>query len=227
MAKTEVVYSCGHKGVVELLGKSADRERKLAWYQASGLCPECYKAAQHTKQEATPLSVVVTCDPYTQSIILYFEGNTMPVKEQIKAAGYRWGDIPSFGAFGALDMRRPPMAWHKMLKVDEIEAELKDLSESDLKPLVKNNITEMDMMAFNKVKEKYDEKQAKIDAIPKPAVPEKLAGKKWNRTVYGKSGNYAVYLNGEKVTLTDAEAEEIKAYVIAKEAYQKAVAEIQ
>lgn len=40
--KYEVRFSCGHTETVELSGKNADRQRKIAWFEASGLCSRCY-----------------------------------------------------------------------------------------------------------------------------------------------------------------------------------------
>ena len=40
--KYEVKFSCGHTATVELFGPTKERERKLAWYEESGECPECY-----------------------------------------------------------------------------------------------------------------------------------------------------------------------------------------
>lgn len=49
--KYEVTYKCGHVGEVELFGKNADRERKLA-YLATLECPECeHKHAEETAKE--------------------------------------------------------------------------------------------------------------------------------------------------------------------------------
>lgn len=42
MAKYNVTYSCGHEQTVQLYGKTAERERKIEWYESSGLCSECY-----------------------------------------------------------------------------------------------------------------------------------------------------------------------------------------
>ncbi len=41
--KYDITYSCGHDGMVDLVGKRADRERKLKWMADEGLCPVCYK----------------------------------------------------------------------------------------------------------------------------------------------------------------------------------------
>lgn len=40
--KYEVKFSCGHTETVELFGKNADRQRKIAWFEESGLCSKCY-----------------------------------------------------------------------------------------------------------------------------------------------------------------------------------------
>jgi len=51
MAKYYVTFSCGHEARVELFGKGTDRERKIAWYEREGLCPECYKAAKRAESK--------------------------------------------------------------------------------------------------------------------------------------------------------------------------------
>ena len=57
--KYEVKYACGHIGIVDIVGKSADRERKLAWLETCD-CPVCYKAqmdamiAEQEKAENLP-----------------------------------------------------------------------------------------------------------------------------------------------------------------------------
>ena len=43
MAKYDITYSCGHKGEVILVGKTAERKRRIEWYESTGLCPECRK----------------------------------------------------------------------------------------------------------------------------------------------------------------------------------------
>lgn len=43
--KYTVTYACGHDGVVNLFGKAAERERKLAWL-ATCDCVDCRRAKQ-------------------------------------------------------------------------------------------------------------------------------------------------------------------------------------
>lgn len=51
--KYDVTYSCGHKGTVELYGKTSDREAKIRWYESSAVCPECYKKQQQEAADKT------------------------------------------------------------------------------------------------------------------------------------------------------------------------------
>ena len=45
MAKYYVKHECGHEVQVDLFGKTADRENKIAWLETT-LCPECYAREQ-------------------------------------------------------------------------------------------------------------------------------------------------------------------------------------
>lgn len=48
MARVTITYACGHEGVVELFGRSTDRERRAAWL-ASDVCPDCAFKARAEK----------------------------------------------------------------------------------------------------------------------------------------------------------------------------------
>jgi hypothetical protein len=48
MAWYDITYSCGHEGNVQIIGKTADRESRIAWYENTAVCPECWK----TQREA-------------------------------------------------------------------------------------------------------------------------------------------------------------------------------
>lgn len=47
--KYEVTFSCGHTETIELFGKTADRERKIAYYEKYGVCSECYKEQKNVE----------------------------------------------------------------------------------------------------------------------------------------------------------------------------------
>ena len=39
--KYDIVYACGHAGVIQIYGKSADRDRKIKCMETNCLCPNC------------------------------------------------------------------------------------------------------------------------------------------------------------------------------------------
>jgi len=235
MAKYTVTFSCGHTGTVELLGASAERERKIEHFQEQGICSECYKAEQKAKQEATPLTLTVEALPFEQKILLSFDGNTMPHKDDIKAAGFYWGEAQNGGLFGGLSMSSPKKCWHKYVALEAVDDIVKSLKA--LNPVVKNKVTQADIMAFADVKakkeaqqvavqEKKEQIKSKIADIEKPVVPAKIDGKKFNGKIYGKQGNYTIYPDSVKTSITDAEAKEIEDYLKAVDNYNRKVAEI-
>ena len=48
--KYDVTYKCGHSGVLDLGGKTKDREWKVEQAQYN-LCPDCYRAAKQREME--------------------------------------------------------------------------------------------------------------------------------------------------------------------------------
>lgn len=150
MAKYDVTYSCGHEGTVDLFGKTSERERKLAWYESTAVCPECYKKQQREKGEKEGLILNVAIDPYSQEkpIKLSFTGNTYPAKDDIKAlGGYYYGECAT-GVFGILSAK-PAKCWQKDCSLDDLEQELQKASE--LNPTVNNGINEADIAAYHEV----------------------------------------------------------------------------
>ena len=49
MAWYEITYACGHVADVQIYGKAADRERKIAFLER-GICKECWRAEQSRKE---------------------------------------------------------------------------------------------------------------------------------------------------------------------------------
>lgn len=53
MAKYSITMSCGHDEMVELFGPMKERERKIEWFNESGLCKKCYKEKCEKEKLAT------------------------------------------------------------------------------------------------------------------------------------------------------------------------------
>lgn len=51
MAKYTVTFGgCGHTDTIELFGPHKERERKIAWLEREGICPNCYRAEKEAEK---------------------------------------------------------------------------------------------------------------------------------------------------------------------------------
>lgn len=229
--KYEVTYSCGHTGTVQLYGKTEERERKIKYYKEYGLCPECYKKQKQEENEKMGL-VLCSAVEYELSnkgeiqVRLSFRGDTKPHKEEIKALGYRWTVLDDTQI---LSTTRPEMGWVKIVpyeyecleeekeKAFSIGAREATMDEKE-KLMQKNRFEEMlaAQLLFKKQHgkelQKQKEQEEKLANLQKEE-PDLIKGKRWNQKIYGKTGNYSIYPDGEKINISDEQAETLKDYL--------------
>lgn len=226
--KYDITYSCGHNGTVELFGKGSERERKINFFERCGLCPECYKAQMQKKAAEQPLvynlSVLPAITDDGQFVIYgYFSGNTMPVKDEIKAlGGYRWEECRS--AEYDLSVKAPPKCWGKLFTGSDLMAEIQNAK--SLGAQIKGakadgcEITSLGQLIgygiAAKLKAEYEEKQSMISALHKPERPAILADKEWNGKIYRD----AIYLSGEKTVISADDKKALEDYLKALEQYR-------
>lgn len=232
MAKYTITMSCGHEDTIELFGKEIDRQRKLGYFKESGLCKECYKKQMYEKAKAEGLIFNASVLPYIDNedgsllLSVWFSGDTKPHKDEIKAiGGYRWIDRESAEDWYSLGV---PMCWNKVIHIENLETEIQNALSIGAKSVVSDSglfAAVNYQIAINQQKE-WEKQKEKIALIQKPTTPDVLKGHKWNQKIYGKSGNYSIYPDGNKVTITDEQAKEIKEYLAAKKEYKKKVEEI-
>lgn len=121
MAQYTYPYLCGHgHGTVRLYGKESDRQRKLAWYADTFVCPECYKKQKAEEDAAAPKTASLHLAVYGgvyQSIQVH--GQLAANKEDLKQLGYRWGDDLDGGLLAFL--RTPKRALQKWTLVESID----------------------------------------------------------------------------------------------------------
>ncbi|MCD7730449.1 MAG: hypothetical protein LUI05_03010 [Oscillospiraceae bacterium] len=226
--KYTVRCSCGHNDVVELFGKGADRERKIAWYETSGVCVECYKAAKRAEEAVKPIVATVKVNGNLGKVVIVLSGNVYPKKDDFKARGYFWSadtDDMSDELSGKV-----VKAWRKTFGVDEkgqenLEKEIETLKAQGVE--VKEMINPVDAkLAQDKNAEESAEAE-EISKIEKPAEPEMVAGKRWNGNIYGSEKyGYRVYLDNKEIKITEEQKEMLEGYISAKSAYNKRVAEV-
>lgn len=60
--------------------------------------------------------------------------------------------------------------------------------------------------------QKQQEQEEKLTDLLKEE-PDFIKGKRWNQKIYGKAGNYSIYPDGEKINISDEQAETLKDYL--------------
>jgi len=233
MAKYNITYSCGHEGTVQLFGKSEERERKIKYYEEFGLCTECYK--KQKQEENAKLGFLIggsVADTLSGKgeiqICLSFAGDTLPHKEEIKALGYRWTAVD---ASQMAYMRKPDMGWVKVVPYEHLEEEkekafaigAKETEISD-RELANQKERYQEMLSEQKLfrkrnKKKLEAQKQLADLLPEK--PECIRDGHWNEKVYGKAGRYSIYLDGNKVNISDEEAVGLEEYLGNMEKYRK------
>ena len=233
MAKYNITYSCGHEGTVQLFGKSEERERKIKYYEEFGLCTECYK--KQKQEENAKLGFLIggsVADTLSEKgeiqICLSFVGDTLPHKEEIKALGYRWTAVD---ASQMAYMRKPDMGWVKVVPYEHLEEEKEKAfaigaKEAEISDRELENQKEryQEMLSEQKLFRKHNKKKLEAQkqlADLLPEKPECIRDGHWNEKVYGKAGRYSIYLDGNKVNISDEEAVGLEEYLGNMEKYRK------
>ena len=225
MAKYNITYSCGHEGTVQLFGKSEERERKIKYYEEFGLCTECYK--KQKQEENAKLGFLIggsVADTLSEKgeiqVCLSFAGDTLPHKEEIKTLGYRWTAVD---ASQMAYMHKPDMGWVKVVPYEHLEeekekafaigakeAEISDRELANQKERYQEMLSEQKLFRKHN-KKKLEAKKQLADLLPEK--PECIQGKYWNEKIYGKTGKYFIYLDGNKVNIPDEKAAELEEYL--------------
>ena len=227
--KYTVTYSCGHTGTVQLYGKTEERERKIKYYEEYGLCPECYKKQKQEENEKMGLLLCSTIE-YELSrkgeiqVRLSFRGDTKLHKDEIKALGYRWTVLDDTQI---LSTARPEMGWAKIVPYECMKEEkekalsigAREATMEEKEKLVQKNKFEEMLAAqilfkkqHGKELQKQQEQEEKLTDLLKEE-PDLIKGKRWNQKIYGKAGNYSIYPDGEKINISDEQAETLKDYL--------------
>ncbi len=228
MAKYNITYSCGHEGCAELFGKVTERERKIKWFEAEGLCPECYKQYMRDIEKDMPLTLTVTIDStyHDRPLTLMWSGPTKDHKDEIKAlGGYCWSEY--WDDYGSM---RPHMAWGKSVSVDELESEIERVQKKIEGVKIVDAINYITLAFYMEKRAEKAKKEAevkkRIAAIPKPVRPACMPAGHWNGTIYGSERNgYSIYIDGNKITISKSDIKDIKRYAQAKKDYVVAVDE--
>lgn len=233
--KYEVNMSCGQTVTVDLIGKTADRERKIAYLENQGLCSECYKKMKDEEDRKKGFLFKASVNPVINrntgdiEITVWFEGDTKPHKDEIKSiGGYVWGEK----ALPVIPWKAEPFCWSKIISFDRLEEEAAKaraiganviLPEKGSPAVANYAIAKEEQRIW--LKKQKMKKELKNQIVPH--VPDIIKGKRWNRKIYGKKGHWSIYLDGEQVKIDDEQAAELEEYLDKYSEYLEKVKELE
>ena len=220
MAQYDVTYNCGHTASINVVGKQADKTRKLNWLESIN-CSKC----NHKNHEDDPIVMSLHTDGLTTDAEgnllaqIAITGGTRLHKELIKSHGFSWSEIIE-GVLSSITSHACKQGWTTFVAFDIIMDDTNEISKSLHELAAKLNTTltiDINPIEANLAhrqlarKKTTDEAVAKLD---KPEVPPAHPSKKgkWNFKYYGKKNNRSYYVNNKKYAVTEAEYTDLMAY---------------
>lgn len=137
MAKATATCTCATCGAMFTRTKICRNRREAdgweVWAAANfDECDACYTARKASEREAAaaaetelPLTLHMTGYPYKDStpVVLFFGGDTMPHKDDIKALGYRWVFADDYITYG-YSVQRGEQKWIKVVPQEDAYDEI-------------------------------------------------------------------------------------------------------
>lgn len=217
MALAKVMITCSKCGeTFEKTATKFSRKDADAWEewaeQNITLCPACYAKKRAQLDQERPLTLSMGIDPYAaRPVTISWSGCTLAHRAELESLGWQWDE----DGYKVLP---------RHFTLADAVAECKRIASTGLTPELDRQYSAHDYaLAVQNAK-----KAEKLASIPKPQRPEWMGGGKWNGKVYGSSHNgYSVYVDGEKIHMTEEQHKELKDYLKLFEEYKSEKAQIQ
>lgn len=227
MAKYNILMSCGHEDLHVIYGTAEEREKRIQFFKEFGLCRECYRKLKREEEIAAGLQFHADISPFPATtgdirVESHFTGNTQDYASIIHSLGYQL-DYPPL-EFDSDPPRRK--VWFRHYSYEAIDLELARLSEVLPDAILHTELISEENPNFKIAQKRRQEMktlQSKIMNVKKPAAPEFVKGKVWNQKIYGRTDHYSIYLNGEKVSVSNEEARKLEIYLKDMDGYQKEI----
>jgi hypothetical protein len=214
--------TCG--GAFRKTAEKRNRREADSWEQWAvenyDECPKCYAERMRKADKELGLVLTVKLQPFGKEmrVRLAFIGDTYPNKDNIKKlGGYRFDYVDATNLSAMLSTSEPLKTWTKVISLDDMEAEIEKAKGIGAK--INSDITHAALteailinQEIKKTIEASEAEEAKAKATAEQVKPEIIRNKYWNGKVYGKAGKYRVYLDNKETYITDAQAEELKAW---------------
>lgn len=182
MAKATATCTCATCGAMFTRTKICRNRREAdgweVWAAANfDECDACYTARKASEREAAaaaetelPLTLHMTGYPYKDStpVVLFFGGDTMPHKDDIKALGYRWVFADDYITYG-YSVQRGEQKWIKVVPQEDAYDEIKRAKA--LGAVIDDSIVDTEYLAKQAAAKRERVAAAEASGITEPVKP--------------------------------------------------------
>ncbi len=215
MAMASVTCKCKICGKEFVKTKSCHSRKEADEFEAWAsvnctLCPTCYGREKH-KSEPLKLGAALNTKATKGAFLLTLSGNTTEYKEQIKALGYKWGNVPDDPLCWGDPYEHK--AWYKRVdSVDELNQEGAAAVDA-LHVKIENHILYSDLDEWQANIKKHEADNIDAAPAPKPERPGCIPSGRWNGKIYGNDKyGYRIYVDNKEIRLSDDDAKAVQAY---------------
>ena len=234
MAKATATCTCATCGATFTRTNICRNRREAdgweAWAAANfDECDACYTARKASEREAAaaaeaelPLTLHMTGYPYKDNtpVVLFFGGDTMPRKDDIKALGYRWSFADDYITYG-YSVQRGEQKWIKVVPQEDAYDEIERAKA--LGAVIDDSIVDTEYLAKQAAAKRERVAAAEASGITEPVKPVCYPAGRWNGKVYGTAAyGYRIYVDNAEVRISNDDADALKNYAKALAAWREA-----
>ncbi len=158
--------------------------------------------------ESDDLTLNVVCDYNRLRYILFFSGDFDIDISKLEQLGFKYTRLPL--AAQEIADKYTDIGLCKAVKIEDKDQAISEIAALDI-PIIDHTPT-WDLLLLEDCQELAKEQHF----IPRTEIPEQpdiIAGRHWNHKFYGRPGNWSIYLDGERVQISDSEKSILDWYV--------------
>lgn len=153
-------------------------------------------------------------------VVLFFGGDTVPRKDDIKALGYRWAFADDYITYG-YSVQRGEQKWIKVVPQEDAYDEIERAKA--LGAVIDDSIVDTEYLAKQAAAKRERVAAAEASGITAPVKPVCYPAGRWNGKVYGTAAyGYRIYVDNAEARISNDDADALKNYVKALAAWREA-----
>lgn len=215
MAKATATCTCATCGATFTRTKICRNRR-----EADGW--ETWAAAAAETELPLTLHMTGYPDRHNTPVVLFFGGDTVSHKDDIKALGYRWSFADDYITYG-YSVQRGEQKWIKVAPQEDAYDEIERAKA--LGAVIDDSIVDTEYLAKQAAAKRERIAAAEASGITEPVKPDCYPAGRWNGKVYGTAAyGYRIYVDNAEVQISNDDADALKRYAKALAAWREATA---